>query len=101
MDTPHPISDATVEALKRLKPDFELCPVCRCCEMDTHWCNCPQCGGEGDFDGYDEDPMWYDPGDMVPCGYCNGRGGWSVHYCIGGCIDGKVHARTEWGFLEE
>lgn len=30
---------------------------------------------EGYFNGYDEDPLWYNPGDLVICSECGGRGG--------------------------
>ena len=48
---------------------------------------CPECGSEevysqpcwmgcddGFFDGYEDDPLWYDPGEMVVCSECGGRG---------------------------
>lgn len=47
---------------------------------------CPNCGEEmrssscyagcddGYFDGYEDDPLWYDEGDMIPCNECNATG---------------------------
>lgn len=48
---------------------------------------CPKCEGpmrqrectslgcdDGYYDGYEDDPLWYDEGDLVPCGECRGRG---------------------------
>lgn len=53
--------------------------ICRGCLWETEWIDCYNCGGEGYFDGYEEDPLWYDQGDLVPCGGCDGDGG--QHYC--------------------
>jgi len=36
--------------------------------------DCSDCGGEGGRDGYEEDPLWYDDGDMIPCSMCRGEG---------------------------
>jgi len=52
-----------------------LCPSCGC---DLEWEECGRCGGEGWIDVYDDDPLWYDPGDMSPCLQCGGHGGWWV-----------------------
>ncbi len=96
------ISEATEQALKQLNPDFKLCPVCRCCEMVTHYVDCTNC--EDGYSGHDcgEDCCCcLDPEPNVVCDICEGKGGWTVEYCIGGCVDGKVHARTDWNFLEE
>ena len=35
---------------------------------------CWDCGGEGGHDGYEQDPIWYDQGDMIPCDTCRGHG---------------------------
>lgn len=29
---------------------------------------------DGYYDGYEDDPLWYDEGEMVRCSDCNGRG---------------------------
>jgi hypothetical protein len=39
------------------------------------WEDCTSCGGDGFFDGYEEDPNWYKPGELAPCPTCNSRGG--------------------------
>lgn len=51
---------------------------------------CPKCGGfalhfkcwngcdDGWFDMYDEDPLYYDPGDQEPCDVCDGKGSYWV-----------------------
>lgn len=53
---------------------FMACPHCGA-EMD--WEDCDQCGGEGVYDAYEIDPMWYEPGDTETCELCGGsRGFW-------------------------
>ena len=52
---------------------------CPNCEQALFSCTCSNCGGEGGFDGYEEDPLWYDNGDMIPCGLCWGHG--YHHWC--------------------
>lgn len=49
--------------------------TCCLCDCEMEWEDCTCCGGEGGFDGYEEDPLWYDQGDIVPCQQCGGRGG--------------------------
>lgn len=53
-------------------------PVCPQCGRFAVWEDCYMCGGEGEFDAYDDDPLWYDPGDTETCPECNGRGGWWI-----------------------
>lgn len=50
--------------------------TCCLCDYEMEWVNCSYCGGEGYVDGYEEDPLWYDQGDMVPCQQCGGSGGY-------------------------
>lgn len=47
----------------------------RCGGCDGEWVDCWSCGGEGGHDGYEEDPLWYDEGDVIPCDICHGKGG--------------------------
>lgn len=56
--------------------DDELCKICNG-PMD--WEDCGACGGDGFVDVYEDDPLWYDPGDTEPCHQCGGSGGW--WYC--------------------
>ena len=49
---------------------------CATCEQELDWVECEACGGEGEYDCYEEDPMWYGPGDMKACAQCGGTGGW-------------------------
>lgn len=61
-----------------LDKDGDAEPHCPECEADLEWIDCEGCGGEGDVDAYELDPMWYDEGDAVDCTQCAGVGGWYV-----------------------
>src|ERR1700722_13538017 len=54
-------------------PDGSI--TCARCNYDCEWTECNACGGEGGHDGYEEDPNWYQPGEMTTCCQCNGSGG--------------------------
>lgn len=62
------------------------CPVCGG-EMD--WTDCDACDGDGSRDVFEDDPLWYQPGDTEPCQTCNGEGGWWV------CHNRFMHAEAE------
>lgn len=47
---------------------------CPNCGHETFSRCCWECGGDGCFDGYDEDPICYDPGDLIPCDNCRSEG---------------------------
>ena len=51
--------------------------TCALCNCEMEWAECQAGCDDGYFDGYEEDPLWYDQGDMRPCGDCGGNGG---HY---------------------
>jgi hypothetical protein len=36
---------------------------------------------DGYFDGYEEDPVFYEPGDVIACSVCHGTGGWACPIC--------------------
>ena len=36
--------------------------------------DCAFCGGDGWIDGYEDDPLWYLPGEMERCASCGGSG---------------------------
>lgn len=55
---------------------FDSDPYCSVCGGYMEWVDCWSCGGEGERDVYEEDPMWYDPGDTEKCTECNGAGGY-------------------------
>ena len=58
-------------------PDGML--ICCLCQCEMEWEDCSACGGDGFFDGYEEDPNWYQPGECVDCSQCGGEGG--AHVC--------------------
>lgn len=39
------------------------------------WEDCGHCNGDGELDGYEEDPINYSPGEGVRCHMCGGSGG--------------------------
>jgi hypothetical protein len=62
---------------------------CKLCGSSMAWEDCWYCGGAGEFDLYDEDPLYYDEDDTERCEECKGRGGYYV------CLNVKNHeART-------
>jgi predicted amidophosphoribosyltransferase len=61
------------------KDDSEYPAHCRSCGEAISWVECGQCGGEGGHDGYEEDPLWYQPGEISPYRMCNRAGGWWYH----------------------
>lgn len=52
--------------------------ACQHCGEEMGWSECWNCGGAGAFDVYEEDPLWYDPGDEVMCEVCKGDGGFYI-----------------------
>ena len=54
----------------------KLCPKCGC---ELEYADCWNICDEGYFDGYEEDPLWYGPGDMYACDVCEGTG--YLPYC--------------------
>jgi hypothetical protein len=55
--------------------DSEGVLSCALCKAEMEWQECSACGGDGFFDGYEEDPNWYQPGECVDCSQCAGQGG--------------------------
>lgn len=53
-------------------------PDCPKCHTPQDWIPCYSVGcDEGYYDGHEyDDPLWYDPGEMVICEDCQGKGGW-------------------------
>lgn len=58
-------------------------PSCTKCGSSVLWEDCWNCGGDGELDVYETDPLWYDPGDTEKCDVCSGKGGYYV--CISKC----------------
>lgn len=46
------------------------------CGCDGTWQACWSCGGDGSHDAYEDDPLWFAPGDREGCRECSGAGGW-------------------------
>ena len=51
-------------------------PFCKRCDGQMDWVDCWSGCDDGYFDGYEEDPLWYLPGELEECGNCGGKGGW-------------------------
>ena len=57
----------------RLTPDFDdqddcdLAPECPVCYAQMEWQDCDACGGDGEIDAYDDDPINESPGSFDPC----------------------------------
>jgi len=49
--------------------------TCAACGGECEWTECNACCGEGGHDGYEDDPLWYQPGEIATCCQCNGAGG--------------------------
>lgn len=65
-----------------MSDDYELsdtaCPHCG--HSPTRWRECTNLGcDDGYHDDYEDDPLWYEPGDCSPCSECRGKG--SFHWC--------------------
>lgn len=43
-------------------------------DYDEDGADCLCCGGDGWVDGYENDPLWYSPGELERCSSCNGSG---------------------------
>ncbi len=57
---------------------IEAEPACTKCGNSKSWLDCWHCGGAGEFELYEEDPLWYDVGDVEECSNCDARGGYYV-----------------------
>jgi len=66
--------------------------TCFLCDCEMEWEDCGACGGDGFFDGYEEDPNWYAPGEDVTCTQCGGEGG--NYWCVTGSCETKVCIRV-------
>ena len=64
-----------------------ICEQCKCCS--TCWRDCDDCGGEGgqgssciDDMCHGQDECIHGDTGVIPCGICEGKGGW---WSCGGC----------------
>lgn len=65
------------------------CTRCNCCSLE--WESCWNCGGEGEIDRYEDDPLWYiGKWRYQRCYNCNGKGGYDL--CGGRCDANGVHS---------
>lgn len=87
------ITPETEAALKQLKPELEICPRCRCCEIVYE--DCENCGGEGvtDHDCGEDVCCCLNPYDNVRCDIC--RGECTFPRCLGRCNSEGQHERRE------
>lgn len=67
--------------------DDLVCPACGASPLRRQECSCD----DGWLSGYDEDPLWYDLDEMIPCTECNGVG---YHLWCPTC--GKDMTQPEW-----
>ena len=51
------------------------CPQCG--GYALHY-RCSMCGGEGEFNLFDDNPNEYEPGDVETCEVCKGDGEWTI-----------------------
>lgn len=63
--------------------------VCPDCQYDLEWIDCWNGCDDGYFDGFEEDPLWYDEGDEIRCDVCKGKGRWN------GCTNGDCESDCE------
>lgn len=57
---------------------------CPRCKTEMEWAECTALSCEdGWIDGYEDDPLWYEPGEMERCSECDGKGGW--WFCPDNC----------------
>lgn len=64
-------------------------PFCSICGGPMEWEDCWNGCDDGYFDMYDEDPLWYDEGDLEMCEICKGMGGYWL------CPNAKNHQTAE------
>jgi DnaJ-class molecular chaperone len=80
------ITPEVESALKQLRPDLELCPKCRCCEMMSE--PCESCNGEGVYIE-EADGIETDEDEAFTCDICLGKGYFT--FCCGECDENGKH----------
>jgi hypothetical protein len=68
-------------------------PTCDICDCELEYEECLLCGGDGYLDKYDDDPLVYEPGELIECPDCYGGGGWWL------CPNAKAHVLNLEGSL--
>jgi hypothetical protein len=66
----------------------EIDDVCPHCGSSALWLLCDYCGGDGEHNVYELDPLYYDPEETERCERCDGKGGWLV--CLSHCQRSEV-----------
>ena len=61
-----------------MNEDDDVLQCCPDCGDSMDWQDCDVCGGEGEYDAYELDPLLHYPGDTAPCHQCGGLGGWDM-----------------------
>ena len=64
---------AIYDEIEIYEDEAECCSICG---AELEWVDCYNGCDDGEFDGYEEDPMWYSPGETYRCEVCKGRGGY-------------------------
>lgn len=62
------------DAIQSMDARLEEWPICEICGSLMTWEDCWNGCDDGYFDMYDEDPLWYDEGDLELCEICHGHG---------------------------
>ena len=70
--------------------DGDPCECPECGGYALHF-RCWDCGGDGEFDLYEDNPNEYEPGEVDLCDTCEGKGHWFV--CKSGCDDKVVNRK--------
>jgi hypothetical protein len=75
--TPAALSSSALLGAGYHGSDGAVC--CALCHAECEWeqCTCDD-GYTAPGELHEEDPLWYDEGDIEPCQECNARGGWWV-----------------------
>lgn len=58
--------------------DWEYAECSVCGDSMAKHVTCWNCGGEGGWRRYEDDPLWYDPDDFEMCLTCKGVGYYEV-----------------------
>lgn len=58
--------------------DTYICPIHGDVGQNTGWVRCHAACEDGFFDAYEEDPIFFRPGDVEICVECKGKGGFLV-----------------------
>lgn len=77
------MSELTIIGHHHPQDDQEWDCQCARCGSSLGFASCDSCAGEGwtaPGELFEENPLWYDEEDTMPCPSCYGFGGW--HFCL-------------------